>query len=78
MRTPSQNPAGYAATDPIAAAARIQAEPLLIHGLSDTNVHLQNTVNFIEALEAADKPFNFIPLPNANHSITGNSLVTTL
>jgi len=78
MRTPSQNPSGYAATDLIAAAAWIKAEPLLIHGLSDTNVHLQNTVNFIEALEAADKPFYFLPLPNTNHSIMGDSLVATL
>jgi dipeptidyl-peptidase-4 len=78
MRTPSQNPSGYAATDLIAAAAWIKAKPLLIHGLSDTNVHLQNTVNFIEALEAADKQFYFLPLPNTNHSITGDSLVATL
>ena len=43
-------------------AATLQARPLLIHGLADTNVHLQNTVNFIEALEANDKLFDFIPL----------------
>lgn len=78
MRTPSGNPAGYAATNLIAAAPRIVAQPLLIHGLNDTNVHLQNTVNFVEALEAADKPFAFIPLPNTSHSITGDSLVATL
>jgi dipeptidyl-peptidase-4 len=78
MRTPSRNPAGYAATNLIAAASRIAAQPLLIHGLNDTNVHLQNTVNFVEALEAADKPFNFVPLPNTSHSITGDSLVATL
>ncbi len=78
MRTPAQNPAGYAATDLVVTAAKIKAQPLLIHGLADTNVHLQNTVNFIEALEAADKPFDFIPLPNTSHSITGDSLVATL
>ncbi len=78
MRTPARNPAGYAASDLIAAAGRIRARPLLIHGLSDTNVHLQNTVNFIQALEAADKLFDFIPLPNTSHSISGDSLVATL
>ena len=42
MGTPTQNPAGYAATDLIAAAGQLQATPLIIHGLNDTNVHLQN------------------------------------
>ena len=39
----------------------IQAAPLIIHGLADTNVHLQNSVNFIQALEEADKPFYLRP-----------------
>ncbi len=78
MRTPIQNPAGYAATDLVASANQIIARPLLIHGLADTNVHLQNTVNFIQTLEAADKPFDFIPLPNTSHSIKGDSLAATL
>ncbi len=78
MRTPEQNPDGYAATNLVAAAGQMQARPLLIHGLADTNVHLQNTVNFIEALEAADKPFDFVPLPNLSHSFRGDGLVAAL
>ena len=78
MRTPAQNPAGYAATDLIAQADQIQARPLLIHGLADTNVHLQNTVNLIEAMMAAGKPFDFVPLPNSDHHYGGDGLVTVL
>jgi dipeptidyl-peptidase-4 len=78
MRTPEQNPEGYAATNLIEKASQIQARPLLIHGLADTNVHLQNTVNFIQALEAADKQFDFIPLPNLSHSFRGDGLVAAL
>jgi dipeptidyl-peptidase-4 len=78
MRTPEKNPEGYAATNLIAKADQLQAAPLLIHGLADTNVHLQNTVNFIEALEADDKPFSFIPLPNLSHSFRGDGLVAAL
>ena len=59
-------------------AGQIQARPLLIHGLADTNVHLQNTVNFIQALEANDKLFDFIPLPNLSHSFKGDGLVAAL
>jgi len=41
-------------------------------------VHLQNTVNFIQALEANDKEFDFIPLPNLGHSFKGDGLVAAL
>jgi dipeptidyl-peptidase 4 len=78
MGMPQENPAGYAETDLIAAADRLQARPLLIHGLADRNVHLQNSVNFIEALMAADKPYEFVPLPNLDHGFTGDGLVTAL
>ncbi len=78
MRTPQQNPDGFALTNLNAKAELLEAAPLLIHGLGDTNVHLQNTVNFIEALETADKPFEFIPLPNLSHSFHGDGLVAAL
>ena len=78
MRTPEVNPEGYAATNLIDMAGQLQARPLLIHGLADTNVHLQNTVNFIQALEANDKLFDFIPLPNLSHSFKGDGLVAAL
>ena len=78
MRTPQVNPDGYAATNLIDLAPQLQARPLLIHGLADTNVHLQNTVNFIQALEANDKEFDFIPLPNSGHSFHGDGLVAAL
>jgi dipeptidyl-peptidase-4 len=78
MRTPEKNPKGYAATNLVGMAGQLQARPLLIHGLTDVNVHLQNTVNFIQALEANDKPFSFIPLPNLSHSFRGDGLVAAL
>jgi dipeptidyl-peptidase-4 len=78
MRTPERNADGYAATNLILKVGQIQAAPLLIHGLADTNVHLQNTVNFIEALEANDKAFSFIPLPNLSHSFHGDGLAAAL
>ncbi len=78
MRTPSENPQGYEATDLIAAVDQLQATPLIIHGLNDTNVHLQNSINFIQALEHIDKPFEFLPLPNLNHSYKGDGLATAL
>ncbi|MCB9158248.1 MAG: DPP IV N-terminal domain-containing protein [Caldilineaceae bacterium] len=78
MRTPALNPDGYAATDLIAMADQLQARPLLIHGLADTNVHLQNSVNFIQALQEHDKAFDFVPLPNLSHGLHGDGLVAAL
>ena len=78
MGTPDSNKDGYAATDLIAVAGKIGRAPLIVHGLADTNVHLQNSVNFIQALEHADKGFNFIPLPNEDHHYEGDGLVAAL
>jgi dipeptidyl-peptidase-4 len=78
MRTPAENPDGYAATNLVDVAATIEATPLIIHGLADTNVHLQNSINFIQELEAADLPFIFVPLPNENHHYEGDGLATAL
>lgn len=78
MRTPAQNPQGYAATDLISKASQLQVAPLIIHGLNDTNVHLQNSINLIQELERLDKPFYFLPLPNLNHGYRGDGLVTAL
>ena len=78
MGLPDQNQEGYASTDLISRADKIGRKPLIIHGLNDTNVHLQNSVNFIQVLEHADKPFEFIPLPNEDHHYEGDGLVTVL
>jgi dipeptidyl-peptidase-4 len=78
MKTPSENPEGYALTELVTRADQITASPLIVHGLVDTNVHLQHSVNFIQALEAADKPFEFLPLPNLDHHYGGDGLVACL
>ena len=78
MRTPAKNPQGYAATDLVSHATRLVSRPLIYHGLNDTNVHLQNAVNLIEKLEAIDRPFSFLPLPNTDHAIHGDTLATVL
>jgi dipeptidyl aminopeptidase/acylaminoacyl peptidase len=72
---PCRESRGYAATDLISAASRIQARPLLIHGLADQNVHVENSLDFIEALLVADKPFDFIAVPNMGHTFTGDGLL---
>lgn len=78
MGTPAENPEGYAAVELVTQVAAFRTRPLLIHGLVDTNVHLQNTVSLLDAMMALDKPFAFVPLPNSDHHYGGDDLVTVL
>lgn len=45
----------------------LQGKLLLAHGMLDTNVHPSNTLLVVEALIEADKDFDLVILPNANH-----------
>ena len=78
MLTPAANPDGYAKTNLISRANQLQAPPLIIHGLADQNVHLENSINFIQMLEQYDRPFVFVPLRNENHHYEGDGLATAL
>ena len=69
MRTPQENPDGYDDNSPINHADKMEGKFLLIHGMTDDNVHPQNTYDFATALVAADKDFEFMVYPNSNHGI---------
>ena len=42
-----------------------------MHGDFDDNVHFQNTVQMADALQDANKPFQFMMYPDRNHGIYG-------
>lgn len=69
MRTPQNNPAGYS-RGPLAAAKNLRGKLLLIHGMIDDNVHLQNTVQFAYELQKAGKPFQLMLYPKSRHGVT--------
>ena len=73
MRTPQENPDGYDNNSPINFAGGLQGKFLLIHGSGDDNVHVQNSVDFVEALVQADKQFEMQFYPNKNHRIYGGN-----
>lgn len=72
MRTPKENPSGYD-INPIKRADRLHGALLICHGLSDDNVHPQNTFEYTEALVQADKDFKMNVYTNRNHSIYGGN-----
>lgn len=68
MKLPQNNPDGYRATAPRFAAARLHGRILLLHGTTDDNVHLQNSVQFAYELQRAGKPFEQMFYARSRHA----------
>lgn len=73
LRTPNENPKGYNSYNPINDVDKLEDPLLVIHGDRDDNVHVQNTMDFINAAVKADKHFELFIYPNENHAINKNS-----
>lgn len=73
LKRPQDNPRGYDLNSPINYADQLKGNYLLIHGTGDDNVHFQNTVEWVDALIAADKQFDVFFYPNRNHGIYGGN-----
>jgi len=71
MRTPSENPEGYRKGAPLNYAGRLESELFIVHGTGDDNVHPQNTVRMVEALQQANEQFRMRIYPNKRHGISG-------
>ncbi len=70
MRTPAENPDGYREGAPFTHAHKLQAAMLIVHGLADDNVHFQNSVRLVEALQKAQKSFQVMFYPGMKHGPT--------
>ncbi len=75
MLTPQHNKEGYESTAPRWAAANLRGSLLLIHGTTDDNVHLQNTIQLTYELEKAGKPFRMALYPKSRHGVKDPPLV---
>ena len=73
MTTPQENASGYDENSPINHVDKLKGEFLLVHGSSDDNVHLQNTMRLAEALIQANKQFDWAIYPDKNHGIYGGN-----
>jgi dipeptidyl-peptidase-4 len=62
---------GYEMSDVTKSADKLHGSLLLVHGTSDDNVHFQNSIQMINALITAGKPFRLMIYPNKTHSIAG-------
>lgn len=73
MQTPQENPTGYDNNSPINHVQKLKGKYLLIHGSADDNVHVQNTMQMMEALIQANKQFDSQIYPDKNHGIFGGA-----
>jgi dipeptidyl-peptidase 4 len=71
MQTPQENASGYDQNSPINHVDKLKGKFLLIHGSGDDNVHVQNSMQMMEALIQANKQFDSQIYPDKNHGIYG-------
>jgi dipeptidyl-peptidase-4 len=73
MRTPAENSTNYDINSPLAHAAKLKGNLLLVHGTGDDNVHVQNSMRLAEELIQANKQFDYMVYPDKNHGIFGGA-----
>lgn len=68
MGTPKSNEKGYKSSSVMEHVGTMKGDLLLVHGLLDENVHFRHTARLINALIAAQKPYQLLLFPNERHS----------
>lgn len=74
MDTPQENPEGYKNTAVITYAEKYKGLLRIVHGTSDDNVHMQNSLTLIDKLENLGKHFELMVYPGERHGIGGNNM----
>jgi dipeptidyl-peptidase-4 len=72
MSTPEANAEGYAASDVVDQLDQLTGRLLLMHGMADDNVILENSTRVMDALQASSTPFELMLYPGQRHGIRGN------
>lgn len=75
---PAENPKVYDDDSVVNSAAKLKGRLLLVHGTGDDNVHIENSVQFIQQLIEADIPYDLQIYPRKTHSIAGPHVRTHL
>ena len=68
---PSDNADAYTADAPVTNAAKLKGRILIAQGTGDDNVHMANTIQFLQPLIDAGIPYDLQLFPRKTHSIAG-------
>jgi dipeptidyl aminopeptidase/acylaminoacyl peptidase len=71
MGLPQDNKEGYEVSSVVKAAKNLHGKLLIMHGMIDDNVHVQNAMQFVDALQRANKTFELMVYPRNRHGIGG-------
>ncbi len=67
MDTPGENPEGYKSSSVLTYIKDFKGTLQLVHGTSDDNVHMQNSIQLLSALEDNGKDVEFMLYPGGRH-----------
>ncbi len=71
MGIPLDNEAGYHDSSPVNYPGDLHGSLLEVHGTSDDNVHMQNTIQMVNAFINSGKQFELMLYPRKTHGIAG-------
>ena len=75
---PKENPEGYKDSSPVNFAGDLHGRLLEVHGTSDDNVHMQNTIQMVNEFINSGKQFDLMVYPRKTHGISGKEARTHL
>ncbi|TAF53191.1 MAG: S9 family peptidase, partial [Sphingobacteriia bacterium] len=71
MDTPAENPEGYKSGNVLTHVDQYKGMLQIVHGTMDDNVHMQNSLQLISALQDKGKNFEFMLYPGGRHGWGG-------
>ena len=71
MDTPGENPEGYKSSSVLSYIKDFKGVLQLVHGTSDDNVHMQNSIQLLSALQDNGKEVEFMLYPGGRHGWGG-------
>lgn len=78
LSRPADFPDGYKDFSVVNSASNLKGRLLLVHGTGDDNVHIENSVQFIQKLIESGIPYDLQIYPRKTHSIAGADVRTHL
>ena len=78
LGSPALNDDVYRDDSVVNSAANLKGRLLLVQGTGDDNVHLENSIQFIQKLIDADLPYDLQLYPRKTHGIDGDEATTHL
>jgi dipeptidyl-peptidase-4 len=78
MSEPADFASGYKEFSVVNSAANLKGRLMLAHGTGDDNVHIENTVQYVQKLIEAEISYDLQIYPRKTHSIAGPDVRTHL